>query len=297
MSFFGKVGYYAPKLWNYTQRLAKASPYILFEDAAQGGAKAAVSVAKSGKTSIFQYIKDMVKAGGKGIEKSIIETQKATGGSFMKAMFKSIKDIPSVIKVSSKWSAGRAMVAAKAAGKGAFATKLAGIMGGTKGFFKGIGKKMPLIGNILMVAMEIPNIVKATKEKGIGQGIAETAKAGVRLTTASIASAVGTAIAGPIGGIAGFIAGEWLASKVFGKSYTEQVAEEQQKDQEAIERVQRMQQEGTLTQTTPATTAAPTFTGNPYYNPYQSNPIDYDNFSNPYADDMFMKNMNFNAIC
>ena len=299
MSLIGKVGYYVPKLYDYTKRLVYASPYILFEDAASKGAEAAVRVAKGSNTSLFQYIKDMAKAGGLGIEKSIKATQKATGGSFIKAMFKSIKDIPSVIKASTKWSAGRAIVAARAANKGRIVTHLAGIWGGTKGFFKGIGKKMPLIGNILMVAFELPNIVKATKEKGIGQGIAETVKAGVRLTTASIASAVGTAIGGPIGGIAGFIVGEWLAKKVIGKSYSEKVAEEQQKDQEAIERVQRMQQEGTLTQgvTQPQMVQQPAFTGNPFYNPYQSNPIDYDNFSNPYADDMFMKNMNFNAMC
>lgn len=283
MSLIGKVCYYVPKMYNYTKRLVKASPYILFEDAANKGAAAAVGVAKSANSSLFQYIKDMVKAGGKGIETSIKATKAAAGGSFFKAALNSIKEIPSVIKASVKAEAA----AARGLGK---------VWAGTKGFFKGIGKKMPLIGNILMVAFELPNIVKATKEKGIGQGIAETVKAGVRLTTASIASAVGTAIGGPIGGIAGFFVGEWLASKVVGKSYSEKVAEEQQKDAEAIERVQRMQQEGTMSQG--VTTQQPTFTGNnPFYNPYQSNPIDYDNYSNPYADDMFMKNMNFSAIC
>ena len=301
MGLISSVTYYVPKAYGYVKRLVKASPYIIFEDAAQGGAKAASAVTKTADMSIVQYVKNMVKAGGKGIESSIKATKAATGGSFIKAAVASIKELPKVIKTSMKWSTGRALVAAKAAGKTGTALKAAGFWGGVKGFFKGVGKKMPLIGNLLLVAFELPNIVKATKEQGIGQGVAEVVKAGTRLTAASIASAVGTAVAGPIGGIAGFLIGDWLASKVVGKSYTEKQAEEVEKDAEALERVQRMQSEGSIPQT--VTTQTVSFTGNtsnPFASQNIANAFAYnygaDSLSNPYANDIMMQNMNFNAI-
>lgn len=282
MSLIGKVSYYVPKLYNYTKRLVKASPYIIFEDAAQGGAKAAAAVTKTADMTVVQYLKNMIKAGGKGIEQSIATTKGAVGKNFFKAAWKSIKEIPSVIGASVK-------------AETAAATGLGKIWAGTKGFFKGVGKKLPLIGNLMLVAFELPNIFKATREKGIGQGVAEVAKAGARLTGASVLSAVGTAVAGPIGGIAGFIIGDWLTSKIVGKSYTEKQEQEKQKDEEALERVQQMQQEGRLPNQNPQVTQTPAFTSNPF-NAYQPTPFDSDNFSNPYANDMFMQNIKFNTI-
>lgn len=300
MSLISSVSYYVPKLYGYTKRLISASPYIVFGDAAHGGAKAASAVVKTADMSFIQYIKNMVKAGGKGIEKSIAVSKKAAGGSFIKAAMASIKELPKVIKTSMKWNTARAMVAAKAAGKTGAALKAAGFWGGVKGFFKGVGKKMPLIGNILLVACELPNIIKATKEQGIGQGVAEVVKAGSRLTAASIVSAIGTTVAGPIGGIAGFIIGDWLASKVVGKSYTEKVAEEMEKDAQALERVQRMQNEGKIPQSAPTQAVAFTGASNPFANPNIGNAVAYnygvDSLSNPYANDIMMQNMKFNSV-
>lgn len=282
MSLIGKVSYYVPKLYNYTKRLVKASPYIIFEDAAKAGVDAAAKTVKTDKMSFARYFKNVFKDGLEGVEASISKTKSAVGKNFFKASWKSIKEIPSVIGASVK-------------AETAAATGLGKIWAGTKGFFKGVGKKLPLIGNLMLVAFELPNIIKATKEKGIGQGIAEVAKAGARLTGASILSAVGTAVAGPIGGIAGFIIGDWLTSKIVGKSYTEKQEQEKQKDEEALERVQQMQQEGRLPNQTPQVTQTPAFTSNPF-NAYQPTPFDSDNFSNPYANDMFMQNMKFNTI-
>ena len=56
-----------------------------------------------------------------------------------------------------------------------------------------------------------------------------------------------------------------------------------------------MQQEGRLPNQTPQVTQTPAFTSNPF-NAYQPNPFDSDNFSNPYANDMYMQNMKFNTI-
>lgn len=300
MSLISSVSYYVPKIFGYTKRLAKAAPYIIFEDAALKGAKAASAVTKGAGESWVSVLKNMIKEGGKGIEASVAATKKAVGGNFFKAALRSIKEIPSVIKVSTKWSAARALVAAKAAGKTGMAAKLAGVLGGAKGFFKGIGKKMPIIGNILLVAFELPNIIKATKEQGIGQGVAEVVKAGTRLTAASIASAIGTTLAGPIGGIAGFVIGDWLASKVVGKSYTEKLVQKAEKDAEALERVQRMQQEGRMPQSITTQTVPFTGNSNPFANPNLGNAVAYnygaDSLSNPYANDIMMQNMKFNAV-
>lgn len=300
MGIISGISYYAPKIWDYGKRLVKASPYIIFEDAAQGGAKAAAKVTRSAKESWFTVLKKMVKEGVKGIEESVSKTKGKFGKNFFKASWNSIKEIPSVIKLSTKWSAARAVATAKAAGKTGNSAKLAGILGGTKGVFKGIGKKMPIIGNIMLVAFELPNIFKATKEQGIGQGVAEVFKAATRLGVASIVSAIGTTVAGPIGGIAGFMIGDWLASKVVGKSYTEKLAQEEEKDKEALERVRTMQEQGRLPQGVQVAGATPSFTGNPYANINLANQFaaNYgsDGFSNPYANDIMMKNLNFNTI-
>ena len=286
MTLIGRIIGYAPKAFNYTKRLVKASPYIMFGDAANAGAKAASAVTKTADISVGQYIKNMIKAGGKGIEADIKAAKSAAGSGFFKSMWKSIKETPSVIKNT---------ITKEVGGATGFFGK---VIAGPKGLFKGIGKKLPLIGNLLLIAFELPNIVKATKEKGIGQGLIEIARAGFRLTVASLAAAVGTTLGGPIGGFAGFIVGDWLASKIVGKSYSEKKALEQEKDAEALERVQRMQQEGTLpaSAVAPQAVQQPTFTGNPFNNGYPSNPFNNDNFSNPYADDLYMQNMNFNVV-
>ena len=168
MSLIGKVVTSVPKVFNYTRRLVKASPYIMFGEAANAGAKAATAVTKTADMSIAQYLKNVVKAGGKGIEANIAEVKSVTGAGFLKSMWTSIREVPSVIGGSIKAE----VEAAKGLGK---------IWAGVKGLGKGIGQKLPLIGNLMLIAFELPNIFKATIEKGIGQGLIETVKAGARL--------------------------------------------------------------------------------------------------------------------
>lgn len=290
MSVIGKIIGYAPKIFNYGTRLVKASPYIIFHDAAKGGVDAARTVTRAANQSWRSVFKDMLKNGMSGIEKSVAATKAAEGG-FLKAAWKSISEIPSILRVSSKWGAARAFAAAKAAGKTPMAARLAGVLGGAKGFFKGIGKKMPLIGNILLVAFELPNIIDAVKEKGLIQGGKEVVKAGARLTAASIASAVGTAVAGPIGGIVGFIAGDWLASKVVGKSYSEQKAEKEQQAAEDMARLHELTQQQGMVAQTPVHHNGVTNPFQPLY------PYGYNNPSlNPYSNDIMMQSMRFDMM-
>ena len=84
-----------------------------------------------------------------------------------------------------------------------------------------------------MLAFELPNIFKATKDGGIIQGAAETGKSAVRIAAGIACGAIGTAILGVGGSIAGFIIGDMLGKLVVGKSYSEKKAAEQQKIAEA----------------------------------------------------------------
>lgn len=255
-----------PKLFNYTKRAVKVYPSVVFGD----GAHTFVNAAKNAP------LKDALKAGGKAVEAQVA-AQKALKGSFLKQAWASLKSAPKVIGTSTK--AGYR--AASMAGKGFFG-KLAGA---TKGLFKGIGKKMPLIGNILLVASYIPNIVTATKEQGIGQGVKETLKSAAGLGGAAIGAAIGSAICPGIGSLIGWFAGEWLTSKVVGKSYTEKKAEAEEKAQEELAQLQQQQTSSQI----------PFMGANPYAsNPYAGNPL-YDT-TNPYANDIMMQQVKFNTL-
>lgn len=99
-----------------------------------------------------------------------------------------------------------------------------GFFGKTKSIFKTIGKKMPLIGNILMVAFEAPNIIRAFSEGGITTGLVETGKAALKLGGFAVGAAIGGTL-GPVGSIVGGFIGGWIADKILGKSYTEKQEE------------------------------------------------------------------------
>lgn len=108
---------------------------------------------------------------------------------------------------------------------------------GFLGKLKGIGgpllKRLPL----LFVAMEVPNIVSAFKDKGFIGGIKEIGKTGIRMVTSMGAFIVGGAIT-PwcplVGGLATSFATDWLVGKVIGKSHSQEKAEAEAKAKEAL---------------------------------------------------------------
>lgn len=125
-----------------------------------------------------------------------------------------------------------------------------GIWGGAKGVFGGIGKRMPLVGTALALAMEIPNLYNAffNKEGGVVTGSVETGKAALKLGAfaggAAAGAAVGTfifpGVGTVVGGLIGFlgsalggIATSVVADKVLGKSFTEKAEEKMEKTQES----------------------------------------------------------------
>ena len=266
----------APGIARTLWKGAKVAPNIMFsEKAAKAFVRGANSTTKAKGGSLLGALWKGAKEGGKAARASV-------KGNIFKTMLHDLKTLPAVVKAET--AAGKA--AAKAAGK-------SGLWGGTKGVFKGLGKRMPLIGNLMLLAFEIPNIVKATKEKGIGAGIAETAKAGIRLTAASIASVAMAGIIPPWGSIAGFMIGDWLASKVVGKSYSEKKAIEEQQREEILAQTQGQAQGQPQIQNG----AYPyQMTTNPTQNPAMTNPFDNFNY-NPsnYSNDILTKGINLNA--
>ena len=236
------------------------------------GAEVAGKAMRATKGSAFTR----AKSGFKALEADIAAKQLAHGG-FFKRITANLGKIPALTKAGSR--------AARMAGKSQ-------LLGGVKGFFRGLGKNMPFIAAATTILFELPNIWTATKEQGIGQGVAEVAKAGTRLAGGAAGAAIGSAICPGIGTMIGWIAGEWLTSKVVGKTYSEKKAEA-----EALAQEEAAQQEAQqAVYQTPFTGTDPS---NPYgYNPYgMTNPIyGYDNFSNPYADDIMMQGLNFNTM-
>lgn len=191
----------AGSIFGKAKRVVKAAPDFIFGTGSDVGAKAM----KATKGGFFTKL----KAGAKAIVKDS-EKAAAKGGGFFKRLFGGLKSTPAAIKNGAKVGSR----AAKIAGKSSF-------WGATKGVFKAIGKRMPLIGSALCVAFEIPNIWSAAKDEGIGTALKETGKAVARLAGGAAGAMIGTFAGGPIGGIAGFAAGEWLVGKLTGDSYSD----------------------------------------------------------------------------
>lgn len=146
---------------------------------------------------------------------------KQIGDSFLKAEKESLRQNPSLWQ-SMKSSLTTLPKDMKGAWKGAN-----GFWGTTKAIGGQFWKRMPLIGGIMMVGFELPNIISAFKDNGLIGGLTETLKSGTRCLGSMAGFAIGQALI-PIpivGGLIGAIGGEWLISKLTGKSHTEKKAE------------------------------------------------------------------------
>ena len=211
------------RVWNYAKRGLKMAPDFALGtggEAFEKSLREAVRGVKgpdgkyvggTGYKNFWQKLKDAFKA-SEAHNNNLIQQE----GGFFKAMKKNLMEIPSGVK--NGWIDGAK--AAKDAGK-------SGLWGSIKGAGKFLGTKMPLIGSLLFLAFETPNIVKATLDGGIVDGGAEFVKAGSRAVGSMVGFCIGQALC-PIplvGGLVGGMVGEWLTSKVVGKSYSEKKAE------------------------------------------------------------------------
>lgn len=222
----------ALKGWNYFKRAGKLYPDFVLGTGNEKFTQA-VRVTVRGRKAAGQSYMESVWS---GIKKGTQEAEKHNAkmikqhGNFWKSTWHSIKSTPNVVKAG--WRYGT--IQATKAGKTGFSKFWSQL----KGSAKGLGKRMPLIGTLMIAVTELPNIFSAFKDKGIVGGITETGKAGLRLGAGITGAALGQALI-PIpivGGIVGYMAGDWLMSKFTGKSHSEKkaAAEEAQKQQQAI---------------------------------------------------------------
>ena len=212
--------------WNSVKRVARIYPDVVFGTGGDAitstlrdsfyGIKGVDGKRTGGKyfKDFWTQLKEAFKAGEVHNDKLIKES-----GGFWKAQWESIKSTPKVVKEG--WIEGGKV--AEAAGKNK-------IWGKTKGLFKGLAKRLPIIGSLMIAVTELPNIIRATKDEGIVSGGAEVVKAGARLGGSMLFATLGAALGGPVGMIAGGIIGDWLVGKVVGKTYSQRLAEKEGKD-------------------------------------------------------------------
>lgn len=255
-------------VWRYGKRALEVAPELAFGSASE----ATGAAMKATKGSIFKK----AEAGWHALEK-------AGSGNFFQGFWNNCKKfIPEAIDAFKSGT---------------------GIKGKFGELFKNLGSKMPFIMSAMWMVMEAPNVYTAVKEKGIFQGVKEVLKFGARMTTAGLGSAIGAALPIPLGSLIGWMAGEWIASRIVGKSYTEQKAEKEEFIKELTGQNPNAQPPQTQQQQVPN----PCWLNNQTaYQPQQtsfsgnmSNPFDYNQYklqSMPYANDIMMQQMPFNAV-
>lgn len=209
--------------WRYIRRAARIAPDFIV---GTGNEKFSSTLADSfrgikgadGKRTgglyfkkFWTQFKDAIKASEKH-NKSV----RRLHGGFWKDMGYQLKTFPKL--VGKGWKIGAK--AATAASKNAF-------FGGLKGSLGAIGKRLPLLGGILLLATEISNVNGGMKEGGIIGGAKEAGKSVARVGTGMLGMAIGTALipVPVVGSIVGYMAGDFLAKLVVGKNYSERNAE------------------------------------------------------------------------
>jgi len=209
--------------WSNAWRYTKAMPgFVLGTQAEYMGEVLRNSKKAQGWKNMHTQVGD---AFIKGVEAH--EAAVAKNGGFFKNMWKDLTSIFPDIKNNWK-SAGWIADAKKASSLSKFWKQ-------TKSVFGVLGKRMPLIGAVLTLAFELPNIIKATCKEGLLTGAGETGKTAVRLSTGAIGGAIGSALI-PVpflGALVGYWAGDKIGQLIVGKSYSEKQAEKQEQAQTA----------------------------------------------------------------
>ncbi len=225
----------ASKGWQYFKRAGKLYPDFVLGTGNEKFTQAMRSTIRNRKANGQSYMESVwsgIKKGTQEAEKHNKQMAQKHGG-FWKGTWASLKSFPA--KVAQGWRVGGQL--ADKAGKKGFSK----FWSQFKGSMSGMGKRMPLIGTLMIAVTELPNIFSAFNDKGIVGGIAETGKSGLRLGAGMAGAAIGQAII-PIpivGGIIGYMAGDWLMSKFTGKSHSEKKAEME----EALKQQQTMLQQ------------------------------------------------------
>lgn len=226
--------------WKYVKRAGKLYPDFVLGTGNEKFTKAmreTINNRKLNNQSYFESVWSGIKNGTLKAEQHNALMQKRYG-VFWQSTWAALKTFPD--KVAQGWRVGGKL--ADKAGK----TGLSKFWAQFKGSMSGIGKRMPLIGTLLIGITELPNIFSAFKDEGLIGGIKETAKAGLRLGGGMAGAAIGQALI-PIpvvGSLVGYAVGDWLMSKFTGKSHSEKKAEAEDAIKQQQLALQQMQQQG-----------------------------------------------------
>ena len=244
--------------WKYAQRAGSFYSDFVFGTGNETFSKVLQETVKNrGSKNYYSAVWD-------GIKKGAVEARKHNSGAFWKNTWKALKTTPA--KIQQGWRIGGKL--ADKAGK----TGLSKLWAQFKGSMSGLGKRMPLIGSLIILATELPNIFSAFKDEGLIGGIKEIGKSGLRLGSGMLGAAIGQALI-PIpivGSIVGYVAGDWLMSKITGKSHSEKKAEAE----EALAQANAAEQQNQQLQQ---------YLAQQQMNPYGNNMF----ASNPYAQNSF----------
>ena len=192
------------KALGYGKRIAKVTPEFLLGDSSEIIGRAM----RAQKGSIWQK----GKAGFKALE----SYNNAQTGNFFSRVVKNLKSTPKDLVKGFK--VGARAGAMKGTSK---------ILSGLKGTGKALVKKLPLVGAVLTVALELPNIVRAFKDGGFKAGMKEIGGAGVELGCMAGGAAIGSAICPGIGTAIGAVVGGIVGMFARGKTHSEKKAEEE----------------------------------------------------------------------
>lgn len=177
-----------------------------------------------------------------------------------------LKNAFSTSKMSEEWKLYRT---------GAEGVKPSGTLMSAGKFFM---KRMPFVMNAVFLALEVPNIYKSFTDKehggGVGTGVKEVVKTGLKMTGMAAGAAIGSAfvpwLGGLVGGLAGGFVGSWVADKILGERFSDKVEEaEKAKQAQKVPQLQQGQQtqqsqsQQTLGQVGQAG-GTPSLSGNPY---------------------------------
>lgn len=233
------VGSIASSGWKYIQRAGRLYPDFVLGTGNEAFSNALRSTVKNRAVANQNYFQAVWSGTKKGVHAAEAHnnTMIKRHGGFWKSNWAALKSFPA--KVKQGWRVGGKL--ADKAGKTGFSK----FWSQFKGSLSGIGKRMPLIGTLLIAVTELPNIFSAFKDKGLAGGVAETGKAGLRLGAGMAGAAIGQALI-PIpivGGLVGYIAGDWLMSKFTGKSHSEKKAEAEQAQLAQQQQQQTMMQQ------------------------------------------------------
>lgn len=219
MGLIGSIAKIGAKALGYGKRALKCAPEFVFGESAS-------VVGKAYKAAPKGSIWSKAKAAGKAFESHVGALNAAKGGFFTR-LFKNTVGLPKALTNSTK--AGIRLAGMKGTNK---------FLGGLKGLGKGLGKKMPYIGALLTIAIEIPSIIKGYKKEGVKGALKQTAGAGVELGCMATGAAIGSCIcpgAGSlVGGLIGGLVGWGVRALTFPEveDEEEEVAETEQQNQD-----------------------------------------------------------------